>query len=311
MNTTTRPAALTTLADERIVELDLRPVFARGEKPCNLIQETRERVPEGGALCLRVPFEPVPLYGVMAGHGLTHETRRDRDGHFEVWFWDAGDLPERADDSSCGCGCGGAKERPAEAHHQATIPTYADGTPVLDVRGLEPPEPMRRTLAALEELGPGDSLIQLIDRVPRLLLPIFEGQNISWELLESDPSGVRARITLPGGGESQGDDELRAGIMRRSRPGCGWPLRRSAYVRKEEHVVLPYMLRRPLAFEPVFPKKTNNSSGLQFADLIAHPIGRHVLAPSQENRAWTIVREELRRTPRPGSPRGWGLKVFP
>lgn len=197
----TRPAALTALGEDCIVELDLRPVFARGEKPCTLIQETRERLPDGGALCLRVPFEPVPLYGVMAGHGLTHETRRDTDGHFEVWFWDDGEVGEPADEPSCGCGCGctGGEESARAPDLAASLPRHAGGTPVIDVRGLEPPEPMRRTLAALEALGPGESLIQLIDRVPRFLLPLLEGRGITWEPIGSGTDGIEARITLPPG----------------------------------------------------------------------------------------------------------------
>lgn len=63
-------------------------------------------------------------------------------------------------------------------------------------------------------------------------------------------------------------------------------------------------------FEIVFADKKTNSAGLQLADLTARPIGRHVLDPSQLNRAWTIIEPKLRRSPA-GVIRGWGLKVFP
>jgi len=33
--------------------------------------------------------------------------------------------------------------------------------------------------------------------------------------------------------------------------------------------------------------------GLQFADLIARPIGIHVLRPEQQNRAWDIIKEKI------------------
>lgn len=35
--------------------------------------------------------------------------------------------------------------------------------------------------------------------------------------------------------------------------------------------------------------KKSNSCGLQLADLIARPIGRYVLNPEQENRAYSII----------------------
>lgn len=63
-------------------------------------------------------------------------------------------------------------------------------------------------------------------------------------------------------------------------------------------------------FEIVFADKKTNSAGLQLADLTARPIGRHVLDPSQPNRAWDIIEPKLRRSPQ-GQVNGWGLKIFP
>jgi len=39
----------------------------------------------------------------------------------------------------------------------------------LDLRGLDPPEPMRRALEAIEMLGAGDELAIVTDREPMLL----------------------------------------------------------------------------------------------------------------------------------------------
>jgi len=39
--------------------------------------------------------------------------------------------------------------------------------------------------------------------------------------------------------------------------------------------------------------KSAGGLGLQFADLIARPIGIHVLRPEQQNRAWNIIEEKL------------------
>jgi hypothetical protein len=66
-----------------------------------------------------------------------------------------------------------------------------------------------------------------------------------------------------------------------------------------------------LPFEIVMASKTCNSPGLQLADLIARPIGRKVIKPEQENRAYDILATKLRRNPVNGSVRGWGLKIFP
>jgi hypothetical protein len=62
-------------------------------------------------------------------------------------------------------------------------------------------------------------------------------------------------------------------------------------------------------FHPMFAHKQNNSAGLQLADLVARPIGRHVMNPDQPNRAYDRLRKKLYQPT--GSADGWGLKVFP
>jgi len=64
-----------------------------------------------------------------------------------------------------------------------------------------------------------------------------------------------------------------------------------------------------LPFEIRFADKKVNSCGLQLADLVARPIGRHILNPKQRNRAWEILREKLFQIE--GRLKGLGLKVFP
>lgn len=59
-----------------------------------------------------------------------------------------------------------------------------------------------------------------------------------------------------------------------------------------------------------FVSKAANVPGLQIADLVARPIGRHVLDPQQPNRAYDVIERKFRRS-RGGKVAGWGLKVFP
>jgi hypothetical protein len=55
--------------------------------------------------------------------------------------------------------------------------------------------------------------------------------------------------------------------------------------------------------------KKANASGLQFADLVATPIGRNFLNPDQPNRGYDIIRRKFRRSPT-GDVEGWGRKSF-
>ena len=63
------------------------------------------------------------------------------------------------------------------------------------------------------------------------------------------------------------------------------------------------------AFEIIMANKMTNSAGLQLADLVARPIGLHVLKPQQENRVYKILKKKFHN--KNGSYNGVGLKIFP
>lgn len=68
--------------------------------------------------------------------------------------------------------------------------------------------------------------------------------------------------------------------------------------------------KRPYPLSIVVADKKSNSEGLQLADLVARPVGLHVLRPGQPNRAWDVLSTKL-FAGRHGVVAGNGLKVFP
>jgi uncharacterized protein (DUF2249 family) len=83
--TATPPAAASPAAEA--VVLDVRPIFARGETPCGVIDETAARVQPGQRFVLLVPFEPVPLYTKLGRSGFTHlGSRCEDDGTWRIEF---------------------------------------------------------------------------------------------------------------------------------------------------------------------------------------------------------------------------------
>ncbi|TDT37730.1 uncharacterized protein DUF3800 [Halospina denitrificans] len=68
--------------------------------------------------------------------------------------------------------------------------------------------------------------------------------------------------------------------------------------------------QRELPFELVFADKKSNSAGLQLADLVARPIGLHVLRPEKQNRAFEVLQEKFYQSGN-GNREGWGLKIHP
>jgi hypothetical protein len=74
-------------------------------------------------------------------------------------------------------------------------------------------------------------------------------------------------------------------------------------------------LNQRLPFEIIFADKKSNSTGLQLADLVARPVGIHVLRPRQENRAFDVLKRKFfccgGRDKVGEGYENWGLKIYP
>ena len=146
----------------RTIELDVREDLRAGREPFSKIMAAVAALGDDEILHLRAIFEPSPLLPVLAKRGFTYETRSHADDDWSVWFW-----------------------RPAKSHADAVW---------LDVRGLEPPEPLVRTMAALGSLLPGQELVQVNARVPRFLLPLLAERGYAVEIEESESNRVLVHI---------------------------------------------------------------------------------------------------------------------
>ncbi|MDL4840586.1 DUF2249 domain-containing protein [Aquibacillus rhizosphaerae] len=69
---------------------------------------------------------------------------------------------------------------------------------ILDNRGMQPPQPMMRTLAAIEELESGQQLTIINDRRPMFLFPELEEQGHAYEVEEQADGSYAITITKHG-----------------------------------------------------------------------------------------------------------------
>lgn len=168
--------------DAKFVELDVREDLRSGREPFSRIMAAVGALQPGEVLRLRAIFEPVPLYSVLRRRGMVHRVERGEPDDWTICFWHAaaGSTPEPESAS------------PAEAPplEQPDPPDVVR----LDVRGLEPPEPMLRTLAELETLPRGHTLVQVNARVPQFLLPMLVERGFDFALDDTDPERVLLRI---------------------------------------------------------------------------------------------------------------------
>ena len=150
-------------------ELDLRPILRAGGEPFTDIMKAVARLEPQQSLRLHATFEPVPLYRTLARKGFDHSAREIGGGDWEVIFTraDSASVPRGSENILASTAGVFAPAWPAPQRHE-------------DLRDLEPPEPMVRVLALLEEMRPGEVLSALLCREPLFLFPELRQRGHDW-----------------------------------------------------------------------------------------------------------------------------------
>lgn len=220
----TRPAGM------RVRELDVREDLRTGNEPFSKIMAAVAALGEDEMLRLRTTFEPVPLFTVLGKRGFVHESEEHGAEDWSVWFWRpvapaiegsaSGDAAAVRSSDGAGSSASTATTRATDtssADVSSAAPrgdastadvsdsralavdgiTVDDRTIVLDVRGLNPPEPLMRTLTALETLPEGHQLLQINARVPQFLFPMLAERGFACDVDESRADRVLVRIWRP------------------------------------------------------------------------------------------------------------------
>ena len=147
-------------------ELDVRPILRAGGEPFAAIMGAVKSLGSGQALRLLATFEPVPLYAVLTKNGFDYTAREIGGGDWEVVF-----TPTPAAFDS---------PRAARSTSDVSPSGWPEPSRHLDNRDLEPPEPLVRTLAVVEELRPGEVLSVLLCREPVFLFPRLGERGHEW-----------------------------------------------------------------------------------------------------------------------------------
>jgi uncharacterized protein (DUF2249 family) len=163
----------------RTVTLDVREDIRNGREPFARIMQTVAGLKDDDQLLLIAPFEPAPLFAVLAQRGYSHQSKLTPEGDFEALFTrgsaDSANLPATA----------------APPHQASASPSRTcTGTPVIEVdaRGLEPPQPLVKILEALATLPEGARLRAHTDRRPMHLYAQLEERGFVGKT-EDQPDG--------------------------------------------------------------------------------------------------------------------------
>ncbi|MFC9709830.1 DUF2249 domain-containing protein [Paenibacillus sp. NPDC056933] len=197
--------------DVHIVELDVRPHLSKKLEPFQLIMDTVKGLRPEDVFVLHAPFKPTPLLGILKLKGYSNSSERKSSDHWVTTFVhkknktgakalsamvlsgsDANTKPDSEEESAS---CHGHPEEHAVANQN--IEAQQSPKVILDNRGLEPPQPMMRTLAALERCKPGEVVLIHNDRVPVFL--IEELNNLGCPYMIEDQADGTAKVRIEKG----------------------------------------------------------------------------------------------------------------
>lgn len=162
------------------LELDVRPILRDGGEPFGAIMGAVNSLAPGQRFKLLATFKPEPLFRVMASKGFGFDATQIEDGDWQVIF-----TPEKPELIS-------GESVPEDPE------TWAEPSHYLDVADLDPPEPMVRILAKLEELDAGEVLFALLGREPLFLFPELTARGHAW-VGDFDETGNAYRLMVRAG----------------------------------------------------------------------------------------------------------------
>ena len=153
-----KPDILCNLSADKEIILDVRPSIEAGIDPFKEIMRKVKSVTNGQVLHLKNSFEPLPLYSILAEKGFDHWTEKI-EKVWNVYFYRSTGTAHPGVDS-------GMQSLPDSEHEDQLIE--------IDVRGLEPPEPMMKILETLNRIDEHTILLVHHHREPMMLYEKLE-----------------------------------------------------------------------------------------------------------------------------------------
>ena len=171
---------------KKVITVDVREDIKNGREPFSKIMHAVSALKGGEDLLLIAPFEPAPLYGVLAQQGFSHEAKPTDTDDWQVLFTRDS---EAASPSK--------KTAAPPKSPRSSNPAACNGTPVVEVdaRGLEPPQPLVKILEALATLPEGARLRTHTDRQPIHLYAQLEERGFAGETTEQKDGSYITNIS--------------------------------------------------------------------------------------------------------------------
>jgi TusA-related sulfurtransferase len=172
--------------EPQTIELDVRSHLRQKLEPFKLIMDQVKKLKKEDTLILHAIFKPTPLLGIMKVKGYVNKVEKIENDHWITTFIHKSrkhELENHLEDID-------------EFNNEKINEKRRDHSRAyeLDNRGLEPPQPMIRTLKKLEEAQAGDTVKIHNDRVPMFLIEELNTLGYPYEV-ESQSDGS-AKVTI-------------------------------------------------------------------------------------------------------------------
>lgn len=191
--------------DAKMVELDVREQLRNKLEPFQLIMDTVKTLGKDDIFRLHATFKPTPLLGFLKMKGLIGKSEMIGKEHWVTTFVHKKNKAWLENDSTSPSLT--AQYPPAtvpgntaDAASETASGTSGESAPkiiTLDNRGLEPPQPMVRTLAALDRCQPGDEVHIHNDRVPVFLIEELNSLGCTYTVEEQPDGTAKVQIRKP------------------------------------------------------------------------------------------------------------------
>ena len=178
------PAFMKNIADDKMIELDVRAVIESGKDPLDIIVKKVKALETGAVLKIINSFEPTPLMHLLGKQGFQSYSETINDDLVNTFFYKKSIINIIAEN----------KENDYSKGWDEILNIFKDKLETIDVRALEMPLPMHTILASLETLPKDKALFVYHKRIPVFLLPELEEQQFSYRIKEISDTEVHLLI---------------------------------------------------------------------------------------------------------------------
>lgn len=151
----------------QIIDFDVRPILDGGADPLRDIQAKIKELKEGEILNIINSFEPIPLILLIEKQGFKSFVNTIALDHYETYFYKDGEVEDTTILTSSE---DVIRDNASEADWDSLMQRFKGSFVEINIKHLEPPQPMMKILEALEILEPGQALFVNHKRVPVYLI---------------------------------------------------------------------------------------------------------------------------------------------